>query len=192
MRGAPGGRVGGGTRGVAGRDVFVLSVLAPDHKALTVSDQPSLYWFISSDTSLPIELAIADPNATEPLLETRLPSPAPRGVHRIRLADFPVKLEPGVAYRWSVTVVPDANRRSRDILASGTIERVEPSAVLAARLQSARTGDLPFIYAEEGIWYDALAVLSDLIDGAPENGDLQRQRAALLSQARVPQITAEP
>jgi hypothetical protein len=192
MRGAPGGRVGGGTRGVAGRDVFVLSVLAPDHKALTVSDQPALYWFISSDTSLPIELAIADPNATEPLLETRLPSPAPRGVHRIRLADFAVKLEPGVAYRWSVTVVPDANRRSRDILASGTIERVEPSAVLAARLQSARTGDLPFIYAEEGIWYDALAVLSDLIDGAPENGDLQRQRAALLSQARLPQITAEP
>jgi hypothetical protein len=192
MRGAPGGRVGGGTRGVAGRDVFVLTVMAPDHKALTVSEQPSLYWFISAETSLPIEFSIVDPNATEPLLETRLPSPARRGLHRIRLADHPVKLEPGVAYRWSVTVVPDPNRRSRDILASGTIERVEPSQALAARAQSARKDDLPFIYAEEGIWYDALAVLSDLIESAPADADLERQRAALLSQARLPQITPEP
>ncbi len=30
-RGAPAGRVGGGTRGGTQRDVFVLSVLAPDH-----------------------------------------------------------------------------------------------------------------------------------------------------------------
>jgi hypothetical protein len=192
MRGAPGGRVGGGTRGVPGRDVFVLSVMAPDHKALTVSEQPSLYWFISGDTSLPVELAIADSDATEPLLETRLPSPARRGLHRIRLADYPVKLEPGVTYRWSVTVVPDPTRRSRDILASGTIERVEPSALLRARVAAARKDDLPFIYAEEGIWYDALAVLSELIDGAPEDADLHRQRAALLAQARLPQITAEP
>jgi hypothetical protein len=115
-----------------------------------------------------------------------------RGIHRIRLADYPVKLEPGVAYRWSVTVVPDPDRRSRDILASGTIERVEPSPALAARLQSARKDDLPFIYAEEGIWYDALAALSDLIDSAPEDADLHRQRAALLTQARLPQITAGP
>jgi hypothetical protein len=192
MRGAPGGRVGGGTRGVTGRDVFVLSVMAPDHRALTLSEQPSLYWYISGDTALPIELAIADPDGTQPLLETRLPSPARRGIHRIRLADYPVKLEPRVAYRWSVTVVADPNRRSRDILASGTIERVEPSPALAARLQSARKDDLPFIYAEEGIWYDALAALSDLIDSAPEDAELQRQRAALLTQARLPQITAEP
>src|SRR5688572_21778645 len=45
-RGAPGGRVGGGTRGPGQRDVFVLSVLAPDHSGLTSSEQPSLYWFI--------------------------------------------------------------------------------------------------------------------------------------------------
>jgi hypothetical protein len=55
-RGAPGGRVGGGTRGGGQRDVFVLSVLAPDHSGFTTSEQPSLYWFISNSTSLPIEL----------------------------------------------------------------------------------------------------------------------------------------
>ena len=53
-RGAPGGRIGGATRGIQ-REVFLLSVLAPDHSGFTTSEQPSLYWFISSSTSLPVE-----------------------------------------------------------------------------------------------------------------------------------------
>src|SRR5437867_13335867 len=44
LRGAPGGRVGGGTRGTQERDIFVLSVLAPDHTGLTTREQPSLFW----------------------------------------------------------------------------------------------------------------------------------------------------
>src|SRR5262245_5663919 len=137
LRGAPGGRVGGGTRG-SGREVFVLTVLAPDHSALPISEQPSLYWHISNATSLPIELTALDLRTTRPILETRLPAPVTPGVHRIRLADHGVRLEPGVPYRWFVTIVPDSDRRSKDILAGGAIERVEPPAGLPAKLAQAR------------------------------------------------------
>src|SRR5262245_23830434 len=75
LRGAPAGRIGGGTRG-SGREVFVLTVLAPDHNALTVSEQPSLFWFISSATALPIEVTLMDPRTTQPVLEARLTAPA--------------------------------------------------------------------------------------------------------------------
>ncbi len=193
LRGAPAGRVGGGTRGAGGpgRDVFVLSVLAPDHNGLTVSQQPTLYWFISADTALPVEFAIIDPNATDPLLEKALPVPVKRGVHQIRLADHGVKLQPGIAYRWSVTVVPDSARRSRDILASGVVELVQPPTELAAKLPSASKSELPSIYAEAGIWYDAVAAISTLIDAAPGDVALQRQRASLLAQAGLPEVTVE-
>jgi uncharacterized protein DUF928 len=191
LRGAPGGRVGGGTRGTAGRDLFVLSVLAPDHKALTVSEQPTLYWYISGDTSLPVEFAVVDPNATEPLLEKTLPSPVARGIHRINLAEYGVKLAPNVAYRWSVTVVPDANRRSRDILSSGLVERVATPAELTAKLTSAPKDQLPAIYAEAGLWYDALAAMSTLVASAPNDASLRQQRAALLTQAGLPEIAGE-
>src|SRR5207253_604434 len=87
LRGAPGGRVGGGTRGTGRETSFVLSVLAPDHTGLTASEQPSLYWFISRPTAFPVEISIVDPSATEPLLEAQLPPPIEPGVHRIRLAD---------------------------------------------------------------------------------------------------------
>ena len=189
LRGAPGGRVGGGTRGTAGRDLFVLSVLAPDHKALTATEQPSLYWYISGDTSLPVEIAVSDPNATEPLLEKTIPGPVTRGVHQINLADYGVKLAPNVAYRWSVTVVPDANRRSRDILSSGIVERVAPPSELTVKVTSARKEQLPAIYAEAGLWYDALAAMSALVAGAPTDASLRQQRAALLAQVGLPEIT---
>src|SRR3972149_4180102 len=86
LRGAPGGRVGGGTRGVA-REVFVLSALAPNHTGLTVSDQPSLFWFISNTAPFPVELTVADPQGEKPLLETRISLPSQPGGQRIRLAD---------------------------------------------------------------------------------------------------------
>jgi hypothetical protein len=193
LRGAPGGRVGGGTRGTVGRDLFVLSVLAPDHSALTVSEQPTLYWYISGDTTLPVEFAIIDPNGTEPLLEKTVPSPVTRGVHRISLADYGVKLAPNIAYRWSVTVVPDANRRSRDILSSGVVERVATPIELAEKVAKARKEQLPFIYAEAGIWYDALATISALVvAGAPNSAILRQQRAALLAQVGVPEVIEGP
>jgi hypothetical protein len=191
LRGAPGGRVGGGTRGTAGRDLFVLSVLAPDHSALTVSEQPTLYWYISGDTSLPVEIAIADPNATEPLLEKTLTGPVTRGVHRINLAEHGIKLAPNVAYRWSVTVVPDANRRSRDILSSGVVERVSVPSDLAAKVTQAPKEQLPALYAEAGLWYDALAAMSALVAAAPDNPTLRQQRAALLTQAGLPEVAVE-
>ena len=187
-RGAPGGRVGGGVRGGAQRDVFILSVLAPDHSGLTTSEQPSLYWYISTDTSLPVEVTIMDPQGVQPILETRLPAPVKAGVHRFRLADHNVRLAPGKAYRWFVAVVPDADRRSKDILAGGAIERVEAPSDLQGKLNQAGKDRAYFVYAEAGLWYDALKAISDRIEAVPENQELRRQRAALLSQVGVPAI----
>jgi hypothetical protein len=157
-------------------------VLAPDHSGLTVREQPSLYWVISNPTSLAVELTITDPRTAEPLLETKIPGPIRAGLHRVRLEDHGVRLDTGVSYRWYVAVIPDARRRSKDILAGGIIERVEPTAELRDRVAGARPEELPSVYAEAGFWYDALAVSSELIERSPGEEGLRRQRAALLSQ----------
>jgi len=190
LRGAPGGRIGGGTRG-SGREVFVLTVLAPDHSALTVSEQPSLFWYISSSTSLPIEVTLMDVRTTQPVLETKLAAPGAPGVHRIRLADYGVRLEPGVPYRWFVTVVPNSDRRSRDILAGGAIERIEPPQALTAKLAQARKEDTAALYAEAGVWYDALSAISDQIDKAPSDAGLRKERATMLAQVGLPAVGEE-
>ena len=188
LRGAPGGRVGGGTRGTGRETSFVLSVLAPDHTGLTASEQPSLYWFISRPTAFPVEISIVDPSATEPLLEAQLPPPIEPGVHRIRLADRGVRLAPGVSYRWFVAIVPDPDRRSKDILAGGAIERADLPETLRGQLAEADKAQIPSLYANAGYWYDALAAISERIDAAPTDAGLRAQRDALLTQVGLPEV----
>ena len=191
QRGTPGGRVSGAGRGGTGRDIFVLSVLAPDHTGLTIREQPTLYWFISKPTPLPVEITITDPSADPPMLQTRLKSTVDRGVHRLRLTDHDIRLVSGVAYQWSVAVIPDVDRRSRDILASGMIERVEPEGSLVSKLAQANAQERIFAYARAGIWYDALGAVSDLIERSPADQTPRSFRAALLKQVGLPEVDEE-
>ena len=189
LRGAPGGRIGGGTRGVGGEDLRV-SVLVPDDRALTASEQPTLYWFISRAPRLPVEITVVDTGAVEPVLELLLPPSVEGGVHALRLADHRVRLRVGVSYKWYVAVVTDRSRRSRDVLAGGTVERVEPPADLVAKLAHTRREDLPSLYASAGLWYDALAAISELVTATPNEEGPRRQRAALLAQVGLPATVA--
>jgi hypothetical protein len=109
-------------------------------------------------------------------------------VHAIRLADHGVRLAPGVQYRWFVAVVPDQGRRSRDILAGGTIERIDVPDALRSRVETTPREQLPFVYAEAGLWYDALATVSELIERAPGSREHRQQRSALLSQVGLPLV----
>jgi len=185
LRGAPGGRVGGGTRGT-GREAFVLSVLAPNHTGLTTSEQPSLFWFISTSSSYPVELTLVDPDKTDPLVELRINPPISAGVHRVRLGDHNVRLQAGTSYQWYVAVVPDGGRRSKDILAGGAIERVSLPDGLPDKITKTSKRDLPSLYAEAGLWYDAMAAIGELIEQAPKDPALLQQRSTLLRQVGLP------
>lgn len=181
LRGAPGGRIGGGTRGGGGEPISV-DVLAPDHTGLTARDQPTLYFLVRGKTMFPVELTVVDPRAPKPLLELRLDGPVSPGVHALRLSEHNVRLEPGVAYRWYVAIVQDPGRRSRDVLAGGAIERVTMVEGLRGDLAKAPTDQLPSLFAAAGLWYDALAALHEQIEQWPGNALLRKHRAAMLAQ----------
>jgi hypothetical protein len=92
-----------------------------------------------------------------------------------------------VLYQWVVALVPNPTQRSQDIITGGRVERTVLSDEL--RVQLAQTSKaLPHLYAEAGLWYDAIAAISDLIDAAPQDTTLRQQRAALLEQVGLPQV----
>ena len=187
LRGAPGGRVGGGTRGM-GEELIALLALAPNHVALTVQEQPVLYWCLSNPARYPVELTITIEKDTQPLLEKRIPLPSRAGIYPLRLSDFEIRLSTGIQYRWFLALIPDPDRRSRDIVAGAIIERVETPETLRSRLLKASREEFPNIYAEAGMWYDAVMAVSNLIDDAPDNPVFYKQRAALLEQVGLPAV----
>ena len=173
-------RVDGHVRGT-GDAALTLTVLAPEHVGLTTKEQPSLYWFQSKAVNARFEVTITEEKAIKPLLEARFES-STDGIQRLRLSDYSVHLAEGVEYRWSVAMVLDSENRSRDIVASGVIKRVKPTEKLVNRLQGAPTSELPYIYADEGVWYDSLETLSDLVDAKPQDAKLHEIRAVYFMQ----------
>jgi hypothetical protein len=118
-------------------------------------------------------------------------------VQRIRLADHGLTLETGVAYQWFVAITGDDEQRVGAQVAVGGIERIDAPRDLKRKLAAASKDRRPYVLAEGGIWYDAVAALSRQIAAAPENVPLRHLRVALLEQvgldavARAERASAE-
>jgi hypothetical protein len=185
LRGAPATRVGGGTRSVGARPV-TLHVLAPNETGLTTRERPTVYWYISEALTSPVELTItiSEPlkHATPPALEITLQPPIAKGVHALRLGDHGITLKPGVEYQWYVAVVGNPSQRSADVVAGGAIQRVANTDAVQRRLDGVPEQRRAAVYAESGIWYDAIDDLSRQISANPADAKLRQQRATLLEQ----------
>jgi hypothetical protein len=183
-RGSPKtGRVAGGVRG--GQALARPLVLAPDHVAWTQSASPSLFWHLDGvppeTARIVFTLTLAD--GVEPLVERELPLPAAAGIQRIRLADHGVLLTAEMDYAWSVSLLT-GDDRAADIVSEGTL-RLVGADVLDGKAPSAR------VFAEQGLWYDALQALSDALEGTPSDPELRAQRDSLLRQAGLEQALSE-
>ncbi|MDH4187204.1 MAG: DUF928 domain-containing protein, partial [Nitrospira sp.] len=178
----PRARVGGSLRGTGGKDPEIVA-LVPDHVGLTVKQAPSLNWFLSKPTTLPLRFTLIDSRSIKPLFEGPIPTPDHAGIHSIDLKDLQLALEPEIQYRWYISAIRNPDSPSQDIVAGGVIERCEFSACLvetAVDLTCDRQSVLR--NAVRGFWYDAMACLCELIEDNPAEQGLRRQRAALLKQ----------
>jgi hypothetical protein len=189
--GAPSVRLTGGSRGTGDNSV-TLDVLAPDDVGLTTQEQPSLFWYQSKPSKANFELTVVEEDKVKPLVQVKAGNSLTAGIQRVRLSDHGVKLTPGVEYQWVVALITDPENRSSDLVASGMIKRIEPDAELKKRVAAAVPDSLPSVYAEAGVWYDALSAISDRIDANPGDKALQETRADLLKQAGLKSAITTP
>jgi hypothetical protein len=178
----PRARVGGGLRGMDGKDPEIVA-LVPDHVGLTVNQSPSLNWFLSKPTSLPIRFTLIDTRTVKPLHEGTIPTPTQIGVQSLDLKDLGLALEPDVQYRWYISAIRNPDSPSQDIVAGGMIERCEFSTCLV-EMEVDLSCDQPSVVrnAVRGFWYDAVSCLCDLIKTNPQDPSFRRMRASLLKQ----------
>jgi hypothetical protein len=181
-------RVDGVFRGGSERE-HIVKVLAPaDHVGETVKKRPTLYWFLSTPSPYPIVFTLEDITQYKPIVERTLPAPARGGIQVIRLSDFDHTLEEQVQYRWHISIVVDPESRSKDIHAMGLIERRPYTEDLFLNTSCRDSRDAICLYADAGLWYDAIAVVSDLIVAHPKDKTLRLQRASLLDQIGLPEV----
>jgi hypothetical protein len=183
-RSAPGGRIGGGSRG-AQDEIPTLLVLAPDHKGLTATDQPTVYWYLSQPTDgALLSLKIANVASGEVLLSRALTGEVTRGIHALSFTSEGIRLPAGAEYEWRVSFAAKDDP-SKTMLSKGLIAYEEAKADLKRNLSKAKREDLISVYASAGYWYDAIQSVSELIDADPGDANFKLMRGALLDQVRL-------
>lgn len=184
--GAPGGRIGGGSRG---QEALAIFALVPDHLGLTINDQPTLYWYLSEPVQYPLVLTVNDETQVKPIVETILTRTPRAGIQSTPLKNFSVRLELDREYQWFVSLAIDSENPSKNIIAGGRIQRVLPPEELLHQLRNAEPDQVTAIYSEAGLWYDALGSISDLIDSRPNYADYRLGRKTLLEQVDLMEVS---
>lgn len=193
-RGTPASTEGAGTRGsscVALSEKNKLKPLIPTGNiGLTVSEHPTFFGYIPKSDAKAGEFVLRDQN-NQLIYRTRFALPSQAGIVSISVP--PTRsLALGKMYQWSFVLVCDLSDRSNnEISPPAWIERIQPSQTLTERIKNATPETLPAVYADAGIWYDALASRVKLFPSQPQ-AQWQQNWEQLLTTAGLQAFISEP
>lgn len=180
---------GGGSRGCTNLAPVSLSLLTPkDHIARTVSAHPTFLWHVSDATTAPIVFTLTERGASQPIFQKQLTADR-AGIMRLEIPETAPGLIEGKEYRWTVTLVCSEKRPSENVYARAWIERVATPSGLEQKLASANSeGDRAAIYAQSGLWYDAVAALDKTRTANPGETQASNLFVTLLEQVGLNQV----
>lgn len=172
-----------------------LTALIPEtNMGLTVSDRPTLFFYIPPTPATIVELVLIDEENGDKVYETTLPITGSGGIISLRLSASPTlrSLEIGKDYHWYFSIVCDPEDRAGDIYVDGWIRRVEPDPILVSYLQKASPGELLALYRNDNLWYDTVTTLAEQHRSNPHNSAVATEWANFLKSVGLEEISQEP
>lgn len=164
--GRPTQRQDGGDRGCSALNIPAnqhLTALVPArNEALTTTQSPTLLFYVpyTSSSTVYARFSLLDENENdlvEPMQVTLSGTP---GIISLRL---PKPLEAKKPYYWAFAIICDRNDTAKDRVVYGWIQRIEPSPALVSQLkEKASPRERAALYAKEGFFLDALALLAEI------------------------------
>ncbi len=190
---------GGGSRGPC-RQYEELTALVPiahtgSPWGVTVSDRPTVWVYAPAGlaANVPMDFVLRDRQGNA-LYKTTFKSMAlPAGVVRLPIPPQ-IKLQAHKSYKWSLAIYCDATEPDTPKVVRGRIERLELADPLKRELTAAPTPlQQAQIYADHGIWYDALTVLGmELAGNQSANPAVKTAWTELLTDQKLGGAAAVP
>ncbi|MBD1881945.1 DUF928 domain-containing protein [Coleofasciculus sp. FACHB-T130] len=199
--GAPGRREGGGTRSpgscpAAGKPLTAL--IPANNIGFTVAAYPSFSFYVppvpAQASPLVLEFVLKDEKNDREIYTTTFMTMGKGGIVSISLPTYAglPPLEVGKNYQWFLSMVCDSEQRSLDVFVQGSIQRVPQTAQLDNQLRVATPNKRPDVYAEAGMWFDALTTLAELRRSNPNNSAYSAEWEQLLKAVGLDNIAKEP
>lgn len=166
----------GGDRAIGTR----VSLLLANHRSMTFSPQPTLYWYASGGVKR-VQHQLFAGDATQPILQETVRDVQVEGLQTLSLAKHDVQLQPGIPYRWVAEVLPEGNGQRPSRLA-GEIIHIAPTPEVARKISAASADRLPAVLGAAGAWPDLIDTLSTYANGKRDQTKWLGYRAYVLRQ----------
>jgi Domain of Unknown Function (DUF928) len=205
-RGAPGNRGEGASRGcVAGSQP--LMALVPEQAVsanstsvtqvwgLTHADHPRFWFFVPYDPAQVSAIEFVLQNSQdETIYRAPVPVPSAIGIISVQIPTTVSGLEINQPYHWflKVRAVCEANQPPALDYVEGWVQRTQIAQSLNDRLTQATPQQQAALYAENGIWYDALTALADLKLAQPTDRAIAQDWTELLKAVGLEKLAAQP
>ncbi len=188
---APQRTAGGGTRSgtpaetstcVSGAPLTVLSPL--DNVVTTVSDHPTLFWYIPQTQAKSAEFVVFDQQRTI-VYQTTLALKNTPGIVRLSLPKT-VNLETNKNYQWKLVLRCNPESWWDDVMVGGFLKRTmltsEQKRNLAAAKQPLEQAE---VYAQAKVWQETLSILAQLRADRPNDPTIRNAWTELLDSVRL-------
>jgi hypothetical protein len=149
----------------------------------TVAERPTFFIHVSQTSAPEAEFIIQKKiSATEDeiVYEQNVALPETPGIVSISLPADAEALEVGQSYYWAFQVICDPTEYLKNVVVEGAVQRIGLDSTLANQLQQAEPRDRPALYADAGIWTDAVSTLFDLRKANPNDAQLRQDWEDLL------------
>ncbi len=175
--------ISGGSRGCMEHQRASLTLLVPpSHLPTTSSSHPTFLLHLENISTRPLLFTVVEPGIVEPVFEQKLTLKR-AGLVPIRLPESSRGLEAGKEYYWTVSIPCNQKRPSQNAYARAAIKRISLPARIAQKLISNPDNlEKARIYAQSGIWYDALATSYQAYSQAPHQSPINAYFWQLLAQ----------
>ncbi|BAY62551.1 hypothetical protein NIES22_26250 [Calothrix brevissima NIES-22] len=200
QRGSAPPSAGGATRGSSycvQKNQLLTALLPKENIGLTFSERPSFFWYVPKDTVKTAQFSIlveGDENSIEDdvVYETTLNVPDKPGIMKFTLPETSTPLKVGKRYHWYLTLVCDRQNPAKNPNLEGWVERVQPEAKLSKALEQADLRKRPALYADAGIWHEAITSLVALRCAEPNNFKVTADWRKFFQSVNLSQFASEP
>lgn len=193
----PGNRVEGSMRcGEYSPPLPLIALIPQSTVGLTVSEHPTLLFYIpdANFEGVSLEFTIYDRESKNTIYEQKISVKSGDAIIAIDLSKSPSlpPLAVGKVYLWNFSILFEPADPSNSTFVAGWIERVAPKSEIQHQLNTVLPQQQPEIYANNGIWYEALASLAKLRCSHPSDVTLADNWESLLQQVGLSEIAKKP
>ena len=179
------------------QEQYLTPLLPPSNKLqLTVSANPTVLVYVPRTSAKAVNFYLLADNGEKEIYHTTMQLTGTPGIVRITVPFSTVALEIGKDYRWILEMDcqagTDDSITQENPFTEGLVRRIKAETSLSPVDDKAKSLEQVALYANSGVWYEALADLAALRKARPNDPEVASAWQDLLQDAGLESIANAP